>query len=69
MGDRDNKESYLKAFKEVRDSTPRIRILVDYCAYDADAIETALWCLKESDIQIGCYVYISTGRIRSSNVI
>ena len=36
--------------------------MVDYCAYDKDAIEVSLACLKESLTSFGCYVYISTGK-------
>ena len=39
-----------------------LTLVVDYCAYDKDAIEVSLACLKESLASFGCYVYISTGK-------
>jgi hypothetical protein len=43
-----------------------LALVVDYCAYDKDAIEVSLACLKESLISFGCYVYISTGKVVQS---
>jgi hypothetical protein len=64
VGDRNKKESYLKAFKLVKERLggQPLTLVVDYCAYDKDAIEVSLACLKESLTSCGCYVYISTGK-------
>ena len=64
QGDRSKKESYLNAFKQVKErlGSHPLALVVDYCAYDQDAIEVSLACLKESLASFSCYVYISTGR-------